>query len=96
MIADRPAVPLCQGEGMRSAEMLVWMGDFNYRVDMEYDPAVRAVQRLAAGDREALTAMLKKVRPPSRGTSCRLGQMPHAPPWRIILLLLPLPLLMFF
>ena len=49
---------------MRSAEMLVWMGDFNYRVDMEYDPAVRAVQRLAAGDREALAAMLNKVRLP--------------------------------
>ena len=48
---------------MRSAEMLVWMGDFNYRVEMEYNDAVRAVGLLAAGNRDALPAMLKKVSP---------------------------------
>ena len=46
---------------MRSAEMLVWMGDFNYRVEMEYNAAVRALGVYAAGNRDIIPAMLKKV-----------------------------------
>ena len=26
-----------QGQGMRSAEVLIWLGDFNYRVNMDYE-----------------------------------------------------------
>ncbi|KAK9805177.1 hypothetical protein WJX72_003678 [[Myrmecia] bisecta] len=36
---------LVQGEGMRDLEMLIWAGDFNYRVDTTYEDAVAKVQR---------------------------------------------------
>ncbi len=29
-----------QGQGMRNAEMLVWAGDFNYRIDATYEDAI--------------------------------------------------------
>ena len=29
-----------QGQGMRNAEMLVWAGDFNYRIDVTYEDAI--------------------------------------------------------
>ena len=31
---------LLQGQGMRDAEMLVWAGDFNYRIEASYEDAL--------------------------------------------------------
>lgn len=42
-----------QGQGLREADLLVWLGDFNYRVDAHYDQAKEAVRR---GDLQALLA----------------------------------------
>ena len=52
-----------QGEGMRSAEMLVWMGDFNYRIDLDYGTVVHLVDNFLRGDRGALSTLLEEVRP---------------------------------
>ena len=62
---DPPAVPspgatpvteeVVQGEGMRDAEMLVWLGDFNYRIDGAYE----AVKERAI--RNELSPLLKLV-----------------------------------
>lgn len=35
---------LLQGQGMRAAEMLVWLGDFNYRVNCSYEDAKDYIQ----------------------------------------------------
>ena len=51
-----------QGEGMRSAEMLVWMGDFNYRIELDYDTVVHLVRNFRKGDRAALANLLQEVR----------------------------------
>ena len=51
-----------QGEGMRSAEMLVWLGDFNYRIDLDYDTVVQLVRNFVKGDRAALGTLLQEVR----------------------------------
>jgi hypothetical protein len=40
---------------MRDAQLLVWMGDFNYRVDTTYEEAKEAVRR------KALESLLEKV-----------------------------------
>ncbi len=32
-----------QGQGMRSAEMLVWLGDFNYRIACSYVEAKQSI-----------------------------------------------------
>ena len=32
-----PGEEVCEGEGMRGAHMLVWLGDFNYRIDGGYE-----------------------------------------------------------
>ena len=32
-----------QGQGMRDADMLVWAGDFNYRVEASYEDALEHV-----------------------------------------------------
>jgi hypothetical protein len=45
-----------QGEGMREAEMLVWLGDFNYRIDGGYE----AVKERAI--RNELPPLLELVR----------------------------------
>lgn len=48
---------------MRSAEMLVWMGDFNYRIDLDYDTVVQLVRNYVKGnDRNALAHLLQEVR----------------------------------
>ena len=62
-----------QGEGMRSAEMLVWMGDFNYRIELDYDTVVQLVRNHLRGDRGALAALLEEVSPPPQVTSHRAG-----------------------
>lgn len=36
---------LVQGQGMRAAEMLVWLGDFNYRVNCSYEEAKEYIQQ---------------------------------------------------
>lgn len=36
---------MLQGQGMRAAEMLVWLGDFNYRVNCSYDDAKDYIQQ---------------------------------------------------
>jgi len=40
-----------QGQGMRNAEMLVWAGDFNYRIDATYEDAI---DRIRCNDLEYL------------------------------------------
>ena len=54
---------MAQGEGLRDTEVVVWMGDFNYRIDCDYDTVVDKVRRFAAGDHSQLTALLEKARP---------------------------------
>lgn len=51
-----------QGEGIRDAEVLVWCGDFNYRIDWDYDTVKKKIERFVAGDHSELTALLEKVR----------------------------------
>lgn len=34
-----------QGQGMRAAEMLVWVGDFNYRINCSYEEAKEGIRR---------------------------------------------------
>jgi hypothetical protein len=34
-----------QGQGMRAAEMLIWLGDFNYRVNCSYQEAKDYIQQ---------------------------------------------------
>lgn len=34
-----------QGQGMRDAEMLVWAGDFNYRIEASYEDALDHINR---------------------------------------------------
>ena len=36
---------LLQGQGMRDAEMLVWAGDFNYRIEASYEDALDHINR---------------------------------------------------
>lgn len=48
---------LVQGEGMRGAHMLVWLGDFNYRIDGGYE----AVKERAI--RNELVPLLELVSP---------------------------------
>ncbi|KAK9799381.1 hypothetical protein WJX73_007250 [Symbiochloris irregularis] len=36
---------LVQGQGMRDAELLIWMGDFNYRIDVTYEVAKDKIRR---------------------------------------------------
>lgn len=51
-----------QGEGMRAAEMLVWMGDFNYRIVGERDAVVSSIRRfLLRDDVSALRDLLAQV-----------------------------------
>ena len=39
------SVAVCvQGQGMRDAEMLVWAGDFNYRIEASYDEALEHIR----------------------------------------------------
>ena len=33
-----------QGQGMRDAEMLVWAGDFNYRIEASYEDAIEHIR----------------------------------------------------
>lgn len=44
-----------QGQGMRAAEMLIWMGDFNYRVNVSYEDCKDAIRR------KQLHLLLEKV-----------------------------------
>ena len=41
--------------------MLVWMGDFNYRIDLDYDTVVHLVRNFRKGDRNALGNLLQEV-----------------------------------
>ena len=60
-------VEVMQGQGMRNAEMLVWAGDFNYRIDATYEDAI---DRIRCNDLEYLLERVCKlflllcVRPP--------------------------------
>ena len=44
-----------QGQGLKEMDMLVWLGDFNYRVDAEYGEAKSLVRR------NDLSPLLSKV-----------------------------------
>ena len=44
-----------QGQGLKEMDMLVWLGDFNYRVDAEYGEAKGLVRR------NDLSPLLSKV-----------------------------------
>ena len=48
--------PLLQGQGMRDAEMVIWLGDFNYRVELSFEVAKEKARR------KLLTDLLAKVR----------------------------------
>lgn len=59
-----------QGEGVGSAELLVWMGDFNYRIVGERDDVVSSIRRfLLRGDTGSLQQLLAKVRTPTCETA---------------------------
>ena len=51
---------LPQGQGLKEMDMLVWLGDFNYRVDAEYAEAKGLVRR------NDLSPLLSKVPMPCR------------------------------
>lgn len=51
-----------QGQGMRDAELLVWLGDFNYRIDTTYEIAKENIRRNTP---TSLAELLKHVRPPT-------------------------------
>ena len=55
---------LVQGEGMRGAHMLVWLGDFNYRIDGGYE----AVKERAI--RNELGPLLELVSPGLANSAC--------------------------
>jgi len=42
--------------------MLVWLGDFNYRIELDYDTVVHLVRNFRKGDRSALANLLQEVR----------------------------------
>ena len=69
-----------QGQGLREADLLVWLGDFNYRVDAHYDQAKEAVRR---GDLQALLAKARAsfitLYPSARQQSVHLCTTPGAP-----------------
>ena len=49
-IATKPVTGMCpaqgqQGQGMRDADLLVWLGDFNYRIDVTYELAKEKIRR---------------------------------------------------
>ena len=44
-----------QGQGLKEVDMLVWMGDFNYRIDATYEHAKELAHR------NQLTELLAKV-----------------------------------
>ncbi len=44
--------------------MLVWLGDFNYRIELDYDTVVHLVRNFRKGDRSALANLLQEVRTP--------------------------------
>ena len=48
--------PLLQGQGMRDAEMVIWLGDFNYRIELSFEIAKEKARR------KLLTDLLAKVR----------------------------------
>lgn len=47
---------MLQGQGMRDAEMVIWLGDFNYRIDLSFEVAKEKARR------KLLTDLLAKVR----------------------------------
>jgi hypothetical protein len=40
----------------------MWMGDFNYRIDCDYETVVDRVKRYAAGDKSQINFLLDRVR----------------------------------
>lgn len=76
-MADIGLLSVCvceQGQGMRDAEMLVWAGDFNYRIEAGYDEALEHIRN------NDLDFLIDRVSPPAllpalynqrlKGTSC--------------------------
>lgn len=50
-----------QGESMRNAEMLVWMGDFNYRIDSDRNAVIDRIHDFQVNhNRSALSSLLCK------------------------------------
>ena len=45
-----------QGQGLRDAELVVWLGDFNYRIDTTFEDAKEKARR------KMLTQLLELVR----------------------------------
>ena len=50
---------MVQGQGMRNAEMLVWAGDFNYRIESTYEDAM---DRIRVNDLEYLLERVSHYR----------------------------------
>jgi hypothetical protein len=64
---------LPQGQGLKEMDMLVWLGDFNYRVDAEYAEAKSLVRR------NDLSPLLSKVSLPchiTQAPACHLALIP--------------------
>lgn len=65
-MADIDMVPVCvcqQGQGMRDAEMLVWAGDFNYRIEVGYEEALEHIRN------NDLDFLIDRVSPPALPSS---------------------------
>ena len=59
---------------MGSAEMLVWMGDFNYRIQGRRDAVVSTIRRFVLkGDQAALQQLLAQVHRTARQTAASLS-----------------------
>ena len=57
---------------MGSAEMLVWMSDFNYRIQGRRDAVVSTIRRFVLkGDQAALQQLLAQVRCVTTSVGCR-------------------------
>lgn len=72
-----------QGEGTRSAEMLVWMGDFNYRIEGARDTVVARVRDFLRYDKHsALRVLLRQASTLSAPCACCAPETAH---WRVLL-----------
>lgn len=72
---DSASVNVCvQGQGMRDAEMLVWAGDFNYRIEANYEEALEHIRN------NDLDYLIDRVSPPAPFATPLLSPAPFASP----------------
>lgn len=51
-LAKPPPQAAPEGSALREAEVLIWVGDFNYRIEMSYEEALAAIQLQRQGLQE--------------------------------------------